>query len=731
MKRIKALSVIVSILLLFALCGMADAAALFNYPKFRATTSTGSALSGGKLYTYAPGTSTLKATYADRAKVTANANPIVLDSNGEATIYLDGNYKMVLKSSAGVTQWTMDSVSGITPTAQVYEVDALDYGSGDYTQATITAALAAIGTTNKATLILRPGTWVISSNADWSAYTNITIKMPAGSLLQIATGTTTTIGGPFEAGMYQVLNCVGTGKIVFGTRSINHAYPHWIGVVPNDNTARVTNTALLEKLVAVGSGVNKVVFPATLDTWYFESFTLPQKPIFLQGGATLRNDSGATLDFSPTGTNAIIAPLVTPQLSRFSRLEGLIINTGLTKTAIYVGNGGLLIDKVWVKASGIGLHVAESYGGSYTNIGASAAISGVKIGDGSGRYVSINNFNNIVVNNYVTTLPITSGIGIWFAGTGGNVHTANTFTNIDTSYCYDGIKIEGNSTQNTFTNVWAEQNYGHNIYYDKTELMTLDTAGTPGDFPDGATITGVSSGATCVVDSKLSSTSYRVKERSGTFTYGEVIGDGTNTADQGAGCPYFASLQGDYIVNHYAGTGPSAGVPAADHLSSDLSRMNANGIEMSTILLRAWMRFPATQVPSSDVNTLDDYREGTWTPVINRGGGGWTGTYTSRTGTYVKIGKLVFVYGKVVIASITGASSGVNIIQGLPFAGASVADGLGVVSSDSAFSAADVKSTRVNGSNAYLEFQSTAGAEVDENWAAGTIEFTATYIAAN
>ena len=26
--------------------------------------------------------------------------------------------------------------------------------------------------------------------------------------------------------------------------------------------------------------------------------------------------------------------------------------------------------------------------------------------------------------------------------------------------------------------------------------------------------------------------------------------------------------------------------------------------------------FPTTQVPSSDANTLDDYEEGTWTPVI-------------------------------------------------------------------------------------------------------------------
>jgi len=43
-------------------------------------------------------------------------------------------------------------------------VDAVKvYGGGaNYTKRTIDAALAAIGLTNKATLLLRPGTWTIT-----------------------------------------------------------------------------------------------------------------------------------------------------------------------------------------------------------------------------------------------------------------------------------------------------------------------------------------------------------------------------------------------------------------------------------------------------------------------------------------------------------------------------------------------------------------------------------------
>lgn len=82
--------------------------------KARYFDSNGDPLSGGKLYTYEAGTSTPLATYTDQGGGTANANPVVLDSNGEADIWIDLslNYKFVLKDSDDVTQWTVDDVSG-------------------------------------------------------------------------------------------------------------------------------------------------------------------------------------------------------------------------------------------------------------------------------------------------------------------------------------------------------------------------------------------------------------------------------------------------------------------------------------------------------------------------------------------------------------------------------------------------------------------------------------------
>jgi hypothetical protein len=76
--------------------------------------------------------------------------------------------------------------------------------------------------------------------------------------------------------------------------------------------------------------------------------------------------------------------------------------------------------------------------------------------------------------------------------------------------------------------------------------------------------------------------------------------------------------------------------------------------------------FPAAQSASTDVNTLDDYEEGTWTPGISFGGGTTGITYTTQDGRYTKIGRQVTVHFAVTLSS-KGSSSGAAAITGLPF----------------------------------------------------------------
>jgi hypothetical protein len=76
--------------------------------------------------------------------------------------------------------------------------------------------------------------------------------------------------------------------------------------------------------------------------------------------------------------------------------------------------------------------------------------------------------------------------------------------------------------------------------------------------------------------------------------------------------------------------------------------------------------FPATQVPSADANTLDDYEEGTWTPVIAQNGGGGTFNYSFQSGFYTKIGNTVFASITLKLSSVSGMN-GDFIYISLPF----------------------------------------------------------------
>jgi hypothetical protein len=87
-------------------------------------TNSGVPLTGGKLYSYAAGTTTPQVTYTSSSGVTAHTNPIILDSagrvpSGEIWLTVDTAYKFVLNTSTDVLIATYDNITGIgadTPT---------------------------------------------------------------------------------------------------------------------------------------------------------------------------------------------------------------------------------------------------------------------------------------------------------------------------------------------------------------------------------------------------------------------------------------------------------------------------------------------------------------------------------------------------------------------------------------------------------------------------------------
>lgn len=76
------------------------------------------------------------------------------------------------------------------------------------------------------------------------------------------------------------------------------------------------------------------------------------------------------------------------------------------------------------------------------------------------------------------------------------------------------------------------------------------------------------------------------------------------------------------------------------------------------------IKFPATQVASTDLNTLDDYEEGTFTPTLLFGGAavGMAGSFSA---SYTKIGRIVNFLIMITLTA-KGSSSGTATISGFP-----------------------------------------------------------------
>lgn len=164
----------------------------------------------------------------------------------------------------------------------------------------------------------------------------------------------------------------------------------------------------------------------------------------------------------------------------------------------------------------------------------------------------------------------------------------------------------------------------------------------------------------------------------GTHTFGcnVTAGTGTVTSAQivaGTGISVSGTCT---ITTSGACTVTNTGLLPANNLSdvsnpataiSNIGGCALAGCTMTGLLTtNGQVKFPVTANPSSDANTLDDYREGSWTPTVTFGGASVGVAYSQQGGSYTKIGQLVVARFNIVLTA-KGSSTGGAAIGGLPF----------------------------------------------------------------
>ena len=124
---------------------------------------------------------------------------------------------------------------------------------------------------------------------------------------------------------------------------------------------------------------------------------------------------------------------------------------------------------------------------------------------------------------------------------------------------------------------------------------------------------------------------------------------------------YLDSSAGDIIIRPKNSTGNL-------YLSNAARMQVPNTISVGGAAIQtsgAGITFPATQSASTDVNTLDDYEEGTFTPTVIGTTSAGTATYINQSGTYTKVGRQVTV--NVYVLYTSGTGTGKLHLAGLPF----------------------------------------------------------------
>lgn len=398
---------------------------------FRAFDADGNPLNGGLLYTYEADSSTPKVTYTDSSAGTENENPVELDANGYANVWLgDGAYKFILKNSAGVTQWSIDNIVGEDQSA--FGANVIDQGTNliinpGYANyfinctAAITLSLGAAGDLGEGfffTVRASNGAVMIDPDGGETINGAATLTIPNGSSALIITNGIVWYSAFLVTGDFSGVTLIlpqtavpaqtAEGSIVWDTNDDLLTVGDGVSrKVMLDTTATQTITGIktfTQNIAIAGSSTEAAYINL------FEDTDNGTNKVKLQAPATLASDA------------TITTPAVTGTLATLDGTETLSNKTMASGTA------GTQMIKAWCVFDGTtgsptvtaGYNVAsitKNGTGDYTITFTSAMASANYVMSGSVRRGATNNDCTVAVNN---TTGLTTGAARIAVQSGGS-----------------------------------------------------------------------------------------------------------------------------------------------------------------------------------------------------------------------------------------------------------------------------------------------------------------------